>query len=227
MTTTFRIGCAPVAPQIDGSFEDWRSVAAQTASAVVASPQGARPGLSGRWQAVWDKNGLYLHATVADPSAHTVDRLAPSAWWNGDAVSFEIGPDPRRLTAEDGLRAGRDFHVILGLLSDSGSGAAAAINPAASQKGAVRIVAGKRRPAVSVAARPTGGGYQLEALVPWSEVGLTIPPPRGAVLGLNVNVSDAGSNGALATMLSSNPTRSAANQRHPGTWQTVLLADAG
>ncbi|WP_076259010.1 CHAT domain-containing protein [Intrasporangium flavum] len=226
------IGCAPVAPVVDGSFDDWRSVTTHVVDAPV--PDFARVpvnGLSATWQALWDKDALFLHAVVTDPTHTGVAAGQPSQWWRGDAVSFEVGPDPRKLSAAAPLRKGKDFHVILALLDDGDRGAAAAVNVVGtSPKGQVVFATGSRRPGIAVVARPTDTGYELEARVPWSEIGRSVPPARGEVLGFNVNLSDArgsGTDWALRTMLSSNPSRSGANQNHPGTWQTLALGDSG
>ena len=82
-------------------------------------------------------------------------------------------------------------------------------------------------PAIEVARRATADGYELEARVPWSALGLTIPPARGTVIGMNLNISDAERPGVLKAMLSSNPERTGRAQPHPGLWQAVLLGDEG
>ena len=230
--TDVTIGCAPVAPVVDGSFDDWRSVTTREIDTPV--PDFARVpvnGLSATWQALWDKDALFLHAVVTDPTHTGVVAGQPTQWWRGDAVSFEVGPDPRALSASAPLRKGEDFHVVLALLDDGDRGAAAAVNVVGtSARGQVVFPTGSRRPKIAVVARPTDTGYELEARVPWSEIGRSVPPARGEVLGFNVNVSDARGSGAdwvLRTMLSSNPSRSGANQNHPGTWQTLALGDSG
>ncbi len=231
-TTTFTIGCAPVAPVVDGSFDDWRSVTDHDITTPVPDfAQVPVNGLSARWQALWDKDALFVHARVTDPTHTGVVAGQPGQWWRGDAVSFEVGPDPRALSASAPLRKGKDFHVVLALLDDGDRGAAAAVNVVGTTaKGQVVFVSGSRRPGIAVVARPTDTGYELEARVPWAEVGRSVPPGRGEVLGFNVNVSDARGSGAgwaLRTMLSTNADRSAANQNHPGTWQTLALGDSG
>ena len=64
---TVTIGCAPVAPTIDGSFDDWRSVAEHDADAAVFGAGQRRAGLTATWQALWDTDALYVHAVVVDP----------------------------------------------------------------------------------------------------------------------------------------------------------------
>jgi hypothetical protein len=221
--TSFVVGCAPIAPTVDGEFDDWRSLPSHPVIAVVDKRGGERAGLSGDWQLVWDKDALYIHAVVKDAEITSVSPSAPKNFWTGDGVSFEFGPDPRRLDPADGLRPRRDFHVMFGLVEDGDRGALAAINQVS--KGSFSV--GDRVPDIEVALRATGDGYELEARVLWRKLGLTIPPARGSVWGMNLNVSDAQKRGSLKTMLSSNPKRTSSAQNHPARWQTVLLDDEG
>ncbi|MGW5239098.1 CHAT domain-containing protein [Monashia sp. NPDC004114] len=225
----FTIGCAPVAPTIDGSFDDWRSIPFHDITATITPSPDRQPGLRGQWQALWDADGLYVHVIVTDDDIRPVQAPA-SAWFQGDGVSFEIGPDPSKLKSSAPLRPGRDFHVIIGLLENDDRGAAAAINPVGTGRGGVLVfVKGKAHPEITVARRNTSDGYELEAKVPWSSIGRDLAPSRGTVLGLNFNISDAfplPHSWALRSMLSSNPDRSSDNQNHPGTWQTAMLSDA-
>jgi hypothetical protein len=228
--TDFTIGCAPIAPTIDGSFDDWRSVPEHDVDAAVSGAANRRAGLTATWQALWDGDGLYLHAVVMDPVI-TPAEGKPAQWWNGDAVSFELGPDPRALARTAPLRKGQDFHVILALLAGTDRRAAADVNTVGlSPRNKVVFAGGSRRSAIDVVARVREDGYELEARIPWSEVGRTIAPQRGDVLGMNVNISDAngpGADWALRTMLSSNAKRSSNNQNLPARWQTVALGDSG
>ncbi|GAB2749077.1 hypothetical protein GCM10027039_03510 [Terrabacter koreensis] len=229
-TTDLVIGCAPIAPTADGSFDDWRSVPEHDVDAAVFGGANRRAGLTGTWQALWDGEALYLHAIVADPVVTTAEGAAPQ-WWNGDAVSFEIGPDARKLGRTVPVRKGQDFHVILALRDGTDRRAAADVNTVGpSSKGRPVFANGAAQPAISVVARLRDGGYELEARVPWSAVGRTVAPQRGDVLAMNVNISDAKGSGAdwmLRTMLSSNPQRTGPNQNLPARWQSVALGDSG
>ncbi|MBC9823017.1 CHAT domain-containing protein [Terrabacter sp. MAHUQ-38] len=229
-TTDFTIGCAPIAPTIDGSFDDWRSVPEHDVDAAVFGAANRRAGLTATWQGLWDGDGLYLHTVVVDPVVTPAEGKPPQ-WWNGDAVSFEVGPDPRGLSRTAPLRKGQDFHVILALLSDTDRRAGADVNTVGpNSKNKLVFSTGSRRSAIDVVARVSEGGYELEARIPWSEVGRTVAPQRGDVLGMNVNISDArgaGADWALRTMLSSNAQRSGSNQNLPARWQTVALGDSG
>lgn len=229
-TTDLIIGCAPIAPTVDGSFDDWRSVPEHDIDAAVFGAANRRPGLTGTWQGLWDGEALYLHAVVADPVVTPAEGVAPQ-WWNGDAVSFEIGPDARTLGRTAALRKGQDFHVILAVRGGTDRRAAADVNTVGlSSKGRPVFATGAEQPKISVVARLGDGGYELEARVPWSAIGRTVAPQRGDVLAMNVNISDAKGSGAdwtLRTMLSSNPQRTGPNQNLPARWQSVALGDSG
>ncbi|NUO92062.1 MAG: CHAT domain-containing protein [Dermatophilaceae bacterium] len=229
-TTDLAIGCAPIAPTVDGSFDDWRSVPEHDVDAAVFGGANRRAGLTGTWQALWDAEALYLHAVVVDPVVTAAEGAAPQ-WWNGDAVSFEIGPDARKLGRTAPVRRGQDFHVILALRDGTDRRAAADVNTVGlSSRGRPVFATGSEQPAISVVARLRDGGYELEARVPWSAVGRTVAPQRGAVLAMNVNISDAkgsGADWALRTMLSSNAQRTGPNQNLPARWQSVALGDSG
>ena len=64
--STFLVGCAPVAPVVDGEFDDWRSVTSHPVTAVVDERGGLRDGLSGSFRLLWDKDALFVHAAVTD-----------------------------------------------------------------------------------------------------------------------------------------------------------------
>ena len=217
------MGCAVRAPTIDGEFDDWRSIPTLFSPAVVDSRGGLQDGLGATWQLMRDKDALYLHARVTDDNIVPVKASDPGSFWNGDGVSFEFGPDPRGLPATAAVRTGKDLHVMFGVVNDGDRGALASINRA--DKG--NFPAGDRVRKIDVVRRTTGDGYELEARVPWPQLGLSVAPARGTVVGMNLNVSDAQASGQLKAMLSSNPKRTKNTQAHPGTWQTVLLGDEG
>jgi hypothetical protein len=216
---SIRIGCALTTPVIDGHFDDWATQSSSTVDTEVFPETTTADGFSADWAGSWDRDALYLHARVTDPSLRFVDESLPSQFWKGDSISFEFGPDPEGLSTDAGLRAERDLHVIIGLTEN---GPRAVINPA-SPRG---FVAGDFVDEISAAAAQIDGGYEIEARVPWSAVRIETPS-RGSVFGANFNVSDAAPTNkwALGRMISSNPERTGANQPHPGTWQRLVLAD--
>ncbi len=214
------------APVIDGSFDEWASVPAIEIGDVVYEDKAtSHPDpVSGTWRTAWDAQGLYIQVSVRDSNFAPVDRLerTPSQYWQGDGVSFEFGPDARSLSATDGLRAGRDVHVLLGM---SSRGPLAAVNPVGQDpKGTPVFVSGRAEGRITALGGLTADGYALEARIPWSVLHVTTPPSAGAVFAANENISDANaSQTGLGVMVSSNPQRSGPNQNHPGTWQHLVL----
>ena len=205
---------------IDGDFSDWSGVKVLEYDTEVFPEQTTAADLKAAWQVTWNKDALYLHARVQDPSVQSVDVSQPSQFFKGDSVSFEFGPDPRELGPTAGLRNGKDLHLMIGVAPD---GPLASANPARSGQ----FVAGGLVGAVEAQGKEIDGGYELEAAVPWSVLNVD-NPLQGQVFGMNLNVSDAVRDGAwqLGTMISSNPDRTAANQARPGTWQRLVLATA-
>ncbi|MDN5794979.1 MAG: CHAT domain-containing protein [Intrasporangium sp.] len=210
-------------PIIDGAFADWASTPAIAIDNVVAQTSGSdgSPAV-GTWRTAWDASALYVQATVGDGDLAVVDRKQPSAYWQGDGISFEFGPDTRSLDASAGLRAGKDIHVMIGLGSRGGL---PSTNPArVDQTGQVSFLAGNAERRIATAAGLTRDGYAIEARIPWTVLHVTTPPQPGTVFGFNANISDANRTGSnLGSMVSSNPDRSGRNQPHPGTWQRLVL----
>ncbi|WP_347351871.1 CHAT domain-containing protein [Intrasporangium sp.] len=213
------------APVIDGAFGDWAAIPAVQVDHVVAetAAHDDSPPV-GAWRTAWDSQALYVQATVTDADRVVVDRRQPSAYWQGDGISFEFGPDTRALGPSTGLRAGKDLHVMIGLGS---RGALPATNPARvdPRNGRVAFLAGNAERRITAAAGIGREGYAIEARIPWSVLNVTAPPEPGAVFGFNANISDANRTGStLGYMVSSNPDRTGENQPRPGTWQRLVLA---
>ena len=218
---SFTFGCATTEPTIDGDFADWTGVGAGISiERPVAGAAPTKP-FRATWQGQWNSDALFVHVRVTDASLRAVDPARPDQWFRGDGVSFEFGPDNRGLASTARPRTGEDVHLMIGLTA---SGAEASANLAA--RGT--FPAGGRRTDVTAVRAVTPTGYELEARIPWSALGLAEAPERGTVVATNLNVSDATPTGAwrLRTMISSNPRRSGANQGLPATWQRLVLGDS-
>jgi hypothetical protein len=217
----FRLACAVTPPNIDGRYDDWENVSSSTTVSAQVFPtiRSDVEGFHADWSATWDPEALYLHVHVYDASARNVDDAQPDQFASGDSVSFEFGPNSSQLTADSPLRDGVDFTVLIGM-GESGPLAAVStakdgFQPATAESSI--ITKGAR----------IDGGYELEAKVPWSVLGVE-SPARGAVFRSNLDVSDASASSAwkLERMISSNPLRTGANQTRPGTWLYLVLGDA-
>jgi Carbohydrate family 9 binding domain-like len=217
------LGCATTAPTIDGAFADWAGVPEGRLATQVfpGQPQPGPDDLQATWQGQWDSRFLYLHLSVDDAERRTVDAGKPTQFWQGDGVSFEFGPDVSTLPLTTKPRSGKDFHIMVGVTP---LGGLASFNMA--NAGAIRAGGALTDVVLSRTDRP--GGYEVEMAVPWTDLGLTTPPARGSLWGMNVNVSDAVNSTPtwrLARMLSTNPVRTGANQGRPATWQHLVLDD--
>jgi hypothetical protein len=171
----------------------------------------------------WDEENLYVWVTVDDPGLAQFWVEEPFRLWNGDSVSFEFGGDATGLDSSAPLRSD-DAHVLLGPVSEEFGAAITAIN----RPSGGTFVPGTDTAIQAEAFAKSGFGYDVEARIPWWELGVS-NPVAGAVFAMNLNVSDV--NGDvdgdrrpdLRVMVSNNPDRSAENQGHPGTWTTLVL----
>jgi hypothetical protein len=215
----FRLPCAVTPPTIDGSYVDWANVSSTTVSAqVFPTVQSEAEGFNADWSASWDLEALYLHVHVYDASARNVDDAQPDQFANGDSVSFEFGPNSSQLTAETPVRDSVDFTVLIGMGELGPLPAVSAAKDGFTSATAESSI-------ITKGAR-IDGGYELEAKVPWSVLGVD-SPARGSVFRSNLDVSDAAASNAwtLGRMISSNPLRTSANQARPGTWLPLVLGN--
>ncbi len=196
--TAERVAAAPV---IDGVYNDWADRPAYVSDHVIA-PIGVTSGVSARWWLSWDPQALYVFASVTDPVITQTHAGEPSQLYQGDSVSFEVGPYLDAISVEQ-LQDG-DVHVLIGPTQDGGW--ARAINIA----GGAHLVTGPAWDSGAVGVMITADGYDVEAAIPWATLRLT-PPEAGQVIAMNLNVSDAWPDGPgrgeLAAMLSNNPDR--------------------
>ena len=71
-------------------------------------------------------------------------------------------------------------------------------------------------------ARPTANGYQLEAGIPWSALGVAIADNRMLGFAISVSDNDTPNTADQQTLLSSTPGRDLGN---PITWDLLQLTD--
>lgn len=233
------------APTIDGNPWEWAGATAYLSDTAVAghgqpavddlgadpSVSTASPGdptpttspstgpVSGTWRLGWDAEHLYVLAEVVDPTITQTHAGQPAKAWNGDSVSLELGPRLERVSTE--ALDDADRHVIIGPTEDGGR--IVAVNVPA---GGV-FVAGGHVGGIQAVVVPTAVGYTVEAALPWKDLG-SGPPDAGATFVTNLNVSDAIASGEargnLATMYSSNASRTTNDVSLRHRWWTLELA---
>lgn len=202
---------APAA--IDGTLDDWPAAALAASRYPVynAAAWEGEQDLWATWWLAWDEDNLYLATRVQDESH--VQTEQGTQIYKGDSVEVQIdtnpqsgarqvNPDTFQLILSPGDFAGRPASVALF------QGAADGSLPYVEEQGIV------------VASAPDGQGYLLEALIPWSDLGMT--PQPGMRLGVALNANDNDTTGAALQelMLSHVPGRTL---RDPTTWGAMTL----
>lgn len=206
---------ANTAPIIDGDAAEWGSLPVYSSPYVVFTSDtwDGSDDLAASWQVSWDDANLYLIVNVAD------DILSQNQTGNqtfrGDSVELQVDAD--RSGDYGPSISPDDFQISLS------PGDFAQIPPSAfwfqgTTGGEMRDAAGPH--GITIAARPSGAGYTLEAAIPWRDLNL-VPSP-GLVIGLAVNINDNDHPGTAAQeMMKSN----ALDRRFgdPTTWGTLTL----
>ncbi|MCC6188697.1 MAG: hypothetical protein IT318_06655 [Anaerolineales bacterium] len=200
------------APTIDAQGEDWSAPLPNFIDQIVFRPENwsGPSDQSASFALGWDANSLYLIAVVSD-DIHAQSEHG-ELLYRGDSLELQLDVDLAGDFQEARLNSD-DFQLGLSPGSNRNNPEAYLWNPA-ERRG---VPAGL---ALVTRAAGEGGGYVLEAAIPWSMYGIT--PSGGLRLGLALNSSD-NDNPAAAeqqSMLSSVSTRTLLN---PMTWGTLQL----
>jgi Carbohydrate family 9 binding domain-like len=155
-------------PLIDGNLREWADIPGYESANLVYSIEGwdQSDDVRAFWRLGWDEQNLYAAAQVED-DVH-VQTQQGSTVFKGDGVSIQLDTQRaadfgRGLSQDDfqiNLSPG-DFGSNLGELGSHG---------------------------VRVAALRTEDGYTLEAVIPWSDLGVS--PSPGMLMGIALNVND-------------------------------------
>lgn len=203
---------AQTPPTIDAQFDDWPSPLPNNLDQVVYEP-GNWAGLndqSATYGIAWDASYLYLMVIVVDDIHVQLD--SGETLYRGDSLELQLDADLAGDFDEPSLNAD-DFQLGLSPGADGNSPELWLWNPPARRGAPAGIVVASRGHA-------SGGGYALEAAIPWSFYGIT--PAAGNRYGFALNSSDNDSPGTREqqTMISSVVTRTLLD---PTTWGTLAL----
>ena len=207
-------GQFPSPPRIDGDLSDWAGAAA-TESAFLVYTHDSWDGtddVTAVWQLAWDANNLYIAVQVTDDTH--VQTQTGNQIFRGDSVDMQFDTD-RNGDYGDGLSP--DDYQITFSPGDFAGLPPSAFRFQGTSNGRILDAPGH---SVTVAAQQTALGYNLEAAIPWSDLGLT--PASGLVIGLALNASDNDTPGtAVQEMMKSHvSTRTLTN---PAGWGTLTL----
>jgi len=164
---------------VDGRISEWQGLPALTLPVIQTGSQNysGPDDLSVSVWLAWDENYLYLAASVVDDQH--VQELRSYDLYNGDEIDLWLDTD----------LAG-DFSVDTNNADDYQIGLSPGNFDSIPAEAVVWYP--QRRPEwnsrIHVAAQPVGSGYQLEAAIPWSMLG--IQPRPGQVFGYAINASD-------------------------------------
>jgi hypothetical protein len=203
-----------VPPGIDGFLGDWPDLPHNADQAIFRPENWTGPGdLSGRYALAWDDGYLYLAIQVTD-DAH-VQTQRGELLYQGDSAEILLDAD-LRADFDSAQLSGDDFQFGFSPGAQPGEAAEAYLwfpaERADSPSG------------VLVATQATDLGYNLEAAIPWTALGLSAPPrPEtrfGFVLSLSDNdTPDTAEQQSLVTGVSTR------RLTDPTTWGTLELGD--
>ena len=197
-------------PTIDGYFTDWGDLA-NTINAAVYRPENwtGPADNSAAFALGWDASALYLAIHVTD-DAHVQTQLG-ALIFKGDSVELLLDSDLGGDFASATL-SGDDYQIGFTPGENKIGGPDAYLWFPASQAG---------RPNATVSAHgDEGGGFYLEASIPWSV--FNVAPSAGGRFGFAASVSDNDTPGTAEqqSMISTAPDRRLTN---PTTWGTLVL----
>jgi hypothetical protein len=198
------------APTIDGNTGEWTTAAytADRATYGTANWTGTTD-LSATYFLGWDSANLYLAVRVKDE--RFVQAATGRYLYRGDSVEFLIDTNLAGDFSTAVLSAD-DYQIGLSPGNFGSLAPEAYLWFPASAEG--------RRTSVSVRGRTTADGYELEASVPWSVLGIT--PADGGRYGFVLSISDNDAPGTTQqqSLVSGVSTRRLTN---PTTWGTLIL----
>jgi hypothetical protein len=203
-------------PVIDGDLGEWLGqpgVLSAFRVFQVADWDGTDD-LRAVWRLGWDQDHLYVAVSVED-DIH-VQTQAGNLIFRGDSVDIQFDTDRE---GDLGPRLSPDDYQITMSPGDFGALPPSAFRFRGQTDGRILDAPGHN---VRVAARQTAVGYDLEAAIPWADLGLT--PFPGLVIGIALNANDNDTPGTAVqeVMMSHVATRTLTD---PTGWGTLTLRE--
>ena len=205
----------PSPPIIDAILDEWTGLPASNSSSIVftSSTWDGSDDLEVSWQLAWDENNLYVAATVVD-DIHAQNQTGNTIF-RGDSLDMQI--DTNRAGDYGPALSPDDFQITFSP-GDFAGLPSSAFRFQGTAGGDMLDATTEHN--ILVAAQPQGGGYILEASIPWRD--LNVVPAAGMELGLALNATDNDQPGTATQeiMKSNAPDRSFGD---PTTWGILIL----
>ncbi len=203
-------------PAIDGILSDWEDLPTYESTYLVFNDEtwDGSDDVRAGWRFGWDEGNLYVAIQVAD-DIH-VQTESGNNIFKGGGVSIQLDT---QLESDYGPRLSPDDFQINLSPGDFGANPPAAFRFRADNSGNLIDMVGH---GIQVAALPSTTGYTLEAIIPWSNLGIN--PESGLQLGIALNVNDNDTPGtAVQEVMKSH----VASRRFsdPTSWGTIVLRD--
>lgn len=201
---------------IDGNLDEWVDVRSFESSYIVYNADGwdGTDDVRATWRLAWDDNNLLVAVQVED-DVH-VQTQTGNQIFRGDGVSLQVDSD---LEGDFGQQLSPDDFQINLSPGDFGGIPASAFRFQGTSDGGSVDAPGH---GIVIAGQQTGGGYILEAAIPWRDIGIS--PAAGLAIGaaFNVNDNDTPGTAVQEVMKSQVATRAL---RDPSSWGSVVLEE--
>ena len=193
----------PGAMKIDGLADGWPGRPPELLGGARLTVGLDGTGFEAAFKLAWDADCLYVLVNVTDPTPLN-NRNEGVALWQGDCVELFIGSEK---LDQPGTLLFTDHQVLLG--------GHAVVKP-----GSTHVVNAARQPAIRMVNVPSvdGGGYTLEAAIPWSALDVT--PVENTELLFDIAVDDAPEGGSRTRQIMWN---GGANSRDRSYWGRLKL----
>ncbi len=202
-------------PIIDGNLMEWSGFPFYESAFQVynANSWDGSDDLTAVWRLIWDSNNLYIGVEVIDDTHVQTQR--GNQIFRGDSLDMQFDTDR---AGDYGNRLNLDDFQIVFSPGDFTELAPSAFLFRGTLEGRILDAPGGNR--IKLSAAPTSTGYNLEAVIPWSD--LNVSPSTGLVMGLALNVNDNDTPGTAVqeVMKSHVSTRTLTD---PTTWGTLIL----
>ena len=208
------VGQMAATPLIDGNLDEWLGLPSFESQYLVYSVNGwdGTDDVTATWRLGWDSSHLFVAVQVED-NMH-VQTQTGNQIFKGDSISVQIDSD---LEGDFGPQLSPDDYQVNLSPGDFVSIPPSTFRFQGTSSGGAVDAPGH---GIAVAAQQTEQGYNLEAAIPWQDIGVT--PAAGLVIGAAFNINDNDTPGtAVQEVMKSHVAARAF--RDPTSWGSLTL----